>query len=191
MGQDAVDLAAQRIEIGEIHHPDRTASDLVLVGRTDAAPRRADLRAAVGGRILAHAVQFPVEREDQGRIVSDAQVIRGYRHALLRQLVDLGDQRMRVHHDPIADDGHLPGTHDARGQQGQLIADAVDHEGMTGIVPALEAHDDVGTLREPVHDLALALVTPLGADYHDVRHLSLSCFRASSCANSNRRIYKA
>ena len=35
---------------------------------------------------------------------------------------------------------------------------------MPGIVPALEAHDDIGPAGEPVHDLSLTLVAPLGAD---------------------------
>ena len=41
---------------------------------------------------------------------------------------------------------------------------------MAGIVAALEAHHDVGLLGEPVDDLALALVTPLGPDHHHIRH---------------------
>ena len=41
---------------------------------------------------------------------------------------------------------------------------------MAGIVAALEAHDDVGPLRQPVDDLALAFVAPLGADDDHIRH---------------------
>jgi hypothetical protein len=41
---------------------------------------------------------------------------------------------------------------------------------MTGIMTTMEAHDDVGALREPVHDLALALVAPLRADDNHIRH---------------------
>ena len=41
---------------------------------------------------------------------------------------------------------------------------------MAGVVAALEADDDVGPLGEPVDDLALALVAPLGADHGDVGH---------------------
>ena len=38
---------------------------------------------------------------------------------------------------------------------------------------ALEADDDIGLLGEPVDDLAFALVAPLGADHHDIRHNDL------------------
>src|SRR5258708_1904812 len=41
---------------------------------------------------------------------------------------------------------------------------------MAGIMPALETHHDVGLLGQPVDDLALALVTPLGSDDDHVGH---------------------
>jgi hypothetical protein len=41
---------------------------------------------------------------------------------------------------------------------------------MAGIMAALEADDDVGLLGEPIDNLALAFVTPLGADNDDIRH---------------------
>ena len=41
------------------------------------------------------------------------------------------------------------------------------HDRVPGVVAALKAHDGVGVLGEQVGDLALALVAPLGADYHD------------------------
>jgi len=38
------------------------------------------------------------------------------------------------------------------------------------LVIALEPHDHVGAARQPVDDLALAFVAPLGADDGDVSH---------------------
>src|ERR1700720_1084463 len=43
---------------------------------------------------------------------------------------------------------------------------------MAGIVAALEAHDDVSLLRQPVDDLALPFVAPLGADDDDIGHFA-------------------
>jgi hypothetical protein len=37
---------------------------------------------------------------------------------------------------------------------------------VAGVVAALEAHDRIGALGKQVGDLALALVAPLGANYH-------------------------
>jgi hypothetical protein len=50
---------------------------------------------------------------------------------------------------------------------------------VAGVVAALEAHDNVGALRQPVDDLAFALVAPLGADHHHVRHLESASGRRS------------
>src|SRR6185369_9245339 len=74
----------------------------------------------------------------------------------------------------VADDRQLAAAHDARGQERELISDAVNDEGVAGVMPALEAHDDVGLLGEPVDDLALALVAPLRPDDHHVGHYALS-----------------
>src|ERR1700688_874632 len=47
---------------------------------------------------------------------------------------------------------------------------------MAGIVAALETHDDVSLLRQPVDDLALPLVAPLGADDDNIGHFeSVPC----------------
>jgi hypothetical protein len=37
-------------------------------------------------------------------------------------------------------------------------------------VTALEADHDIGLLREPINDLAFALVAPLRADYDNIGH---------------------
>ena len=44
---------------------------------------------------------------------------------------------------------------------------------MSRIMAALKADDDVGLLGEPVDDLALAFVAPLGADHDNIRHEEL------------------
>ena len=161
-------MAHERRQVGEIHEADGAAADLVLVGRADAALGGAD---AGGGTVgLAQRLELAVQRQDQGGVLGDAQVFGGHRDALLVELRDLVDQRLRVDHHAVADDRQLAPAHDARGQQRQLVGGAVDDQRMAGIVAALEADDDVGLLGQPVDDLALALVAPLGADHHHIRH---------------------
>ena len=92
------------------------------------------------------------------------------RDALPAQALDLGDERVRIEHDAVADDRELARAHDARRQERELVGLGADDEGVAGVVAALEAHDDVGLVGQPVDDLALALVAPLGANDHDVRH---------------------
>ena len=55
-------------------------------------------------------------------------------------------------------------------QQRQLVGLVADDQRVAGVVAALEAHHHVGAAGEPVDDLALALVAPLGADDGDVTH---------------------
>jgi len=45
-----------------------------------------------------------------------------------------------------------------------------DDERVPGVVAALKAHHDIGALTQPIDDLALAFVAPLGADDHDIGH---------------------
>ncbi|MNN72476.1 hypothetical protein D3C81_1885150 [compost metagenome] len=55
--------------------------------------------------------------------------------------------------------------HDARRDQAKNRLLAVDPQRMAGIVTALEADHALDGFRQPIDDLAFALVTPLGADY--------------------------
>ena len=86
--------------------------------------------------------------------------------------VDLVEEGLRIEHHAVADHRELRGPQHAGRQQRQLVGFAVDDEGMAGIVAALEAHDDVGLLRQPVDDLALPFVAPLGADDDNIGHFA-------------------
>ncbi len=58
---------------------------------------------------------------------------------------------------------------------------AVDDQRVARVVAALEAHHQVGAARQPVDDLALALVAPLGADQHRGRHRYLRRWTQAEC----------
>ncbi len=90
-----------------------------------------------------------------------------------RNLLNLVEQRPRVNHHAIADHRQLARPQDARWQKRQLVGHAINHQRMAGIVPALVAHHRVGTLRQPVHNLAFALVAPLCADNCYIRHMKI------------------
>ena len=90
-------------------------------------------------------------------------------------LGDLGDLRKQVpgiDDHAISDDRELA-LHHPRRQQGQLVDLAVDHQRVAGVVAALETHDDVRPVGQPVDDLALALVAPLGADNGHIGHVQI------------------
>ena len=168
--QQPVDLDRQGFQACQIHHPDRPPSDLVLVGRPDAAARRADLGAGVGGCVFAEPVELAVQRQDERRVLGDLQAVGRDVDALRLELGDLGNEGMRIEHDAVADDRQLAFAHDARRQQRQLVDLAVDDQRVAGIVAALEADHHIRALRQPVDDLALALVAPLRADDHHIGH---------------------
>ena len=76
----------------------------------------------------------------------------------------------RVDHHAVADHRELAAAHHAGRQQAQLVLDAVHHQRVASVVSTLKAHHDIGPAGEPVDDLALALVAPLGAHDRDVAH---------------------
>ena len=85
MGEDALDLGLQARQVLEVHHPDGAPADLVLIGRADAALGGADRPA---GRRLAQRVELAVQRQDERRVLGDAQIVAGDAHA---ERLDLGD----------------------------------------------------------------------------------------------------
>ena len=88
-----------------------------------------------------------------------------------RRLVQLARQHLRVDHDAVADRAQLAGIEDPGRDQVELPVHAVAHDGVPGVVAALEADHEIRLLREEVDDLALALVAPLGAHDHDSGHV--------------------
>ena len=122
----------------------------------------------VGG--FADGIELLMQRQDQRGVLGDTQAFRRDLDALPGQPVDLVEQRARIEHDAVADHRQLARPHHARRQQRELVGDPVDDQRVAGIVPALEADDDVGLLGQPVDDLALALVAPLGADHDHIGH---------------------
>ena len=159
-----------RLGVLEILHADGAAADLVFIGRADAAAGGADL--AFAGGFLTQLIQLAMQRQDERGVFGDAQVLARDGDALAFETLDLVAQRPGIDDDAVADDAELALAHHARGQQRQLVGVAADDQRVAGVVAALEAHDDIGALRQPVHDLTFALVAPLGADHDNVRHSS-------------------
>jgi hypothetical protein len=168
VGQQPLDLGFQRVCVLQVVNPDGPAANLVFIGRADTAAGGADL--ALARSRFAHAIQLAVQRQDQHGVFGDAQVVRRDLHILGLQPVDLVGQRPRIDHHAIADERLLARPHNAGRQQGQLVGHPVDDQRVAGIVTTLKARHHIGALRQPVDDLALALVAPLGANHNHVCH---------------------
>ncbi len=162
------ELRREPLAMEQVLQADRAPRHLVLVRRPDAAAGGADLARALG--CFARQVERHVIRQDQRAGLADLQP-RAHVDAGGLERPDLLDQRLRREHDAVADVAGDLLAQDAGRDQVQHRLLAADHQRMAGVVTALEAHDTLGMIGEPVDDLALALVAPLGADYdYILRH---------------------
>ena len=102
--------------------------------------------------------------QDQVRLVADQHPVADV-DPVPRQLVDLGEQRLRIDDDAVADDAGDAGVQDAGRNETQDELRAVHVDRVTGVVPSLIAADDREMRREEIDDLALALIAPLRAQH--------------------------
>ena len=144
MDKKFLDPGVQNLGLGQVGHADGAPGHLVLVGRPDAAPRGTYLGLSPG--LLARQIEVAVERQDEGRVVCDAQVIGRDIDALGADGLDLVQQRPRIKHNAISDDRKLARAHHARRQKAHLVGDTVDDKGMAGVVAALKAHHHIGAI---------------------------------------------
>ena len=138
-----------------------------LVRRPDPAAGRSQLGGAA--RRLAREIEGAVAGKHDVGAGGDQQP-GPHRHRLVLEHPDLLEQRGGVDHDARPDQASARGLEDAGRDEvkGEVAVGELD--GVAGVVAAVEA-DDVGEGRtEQIHDLPLALVTPLTPDDHDVRH---------------------
>ena len=99
--------------------------------------------------------------------LADAQPFTRRDAALLQhgQLFQQG--RGREHH-AVADETLDVLAQDARGNQVQHRFPAVNDQRMTGVVATLETHHGGRPVGQQIDHLALAFITPLGPDDHDI-----------------------
>ena len=155
MREEALDHGMEVLWAGEVHDAQGAPADAVLVGRADAALGGADAQAGIDA--LARRVELAVDREDERGVLGDLERVGRHVDALHGQPVHLRDERVWIDHDAVADHRERA-PHDAGRQQRELVGHTVDDERVARIVPALEAHHDIGPRRQPIDDLALALV---------------------------------
>src|SRR6185295_16071687 len=159
-------LLAQ-LGIQKIRHAQAHAPGLVGVGRSDAAAGRAD--AAALGAALAELLQRAVIGQDDVRREGDEEPP-VHVDPLLDQRVPLLAERVAVDDDAVSDVAEGVGTEDPGRDQVEHERAIPHHDGVAGVRSALVAGHDVGLLAQEIDDLALALVTPLGADHDTARH---------------------
>ena len=76
---------------------------------------------------------------------------------------DFLEQRERVDHQAVADDGDFARMQNAAGDQPQHEFAVADQDGVAGVMAALIADDVVETVRQQIDQFAFAFVAPLRA----------------------------
>ncbi len=174
LADDEVELLAQEDLLLEVADPEPDPANLVAVGRADATPCCAE--PVVAANALLELVEERVVAHHHVSALADDQVV-GL-DPPLSDLVDLLEQHPGVDDDPVADDAGAARVEDAAGQQLELELAVLGDDGVAGVVAALAADGEVGTLGQEVDDLALALVPPLPADDDDDHQAMPSLRRA-------------
>ena len=90
--------------------------------------------------------------------------------ALLVQTVDLAEDSLRIDSNTRADDVDALRIQDAGRNQLQLVLLTAGYNGVTGIVAALAADNQIRLACENINKLTLAFVAPLGAENYLTWH---------------------
>ena len=172
--QQFAQLGGKTLRVLQVLHTQGAAGDLVFVGGANTPAGGADFfDAALFALGFAGNVECRVERQDQRAGLADTQA-RTHFHTRLLQAFNFFKQLGCRQHHTVADVALDACTHDAAGDQVQRRFDAIDDECVPCVVAALEAHHTLGAFGQPIHQLAFAFVTPLGAHHHDITACYLS-----------------
>lgn len=114
-------------------------------------------------------------RHDAVAACVDEQLVGG--NALLVQAVDLAEDSLRIDNNTRADDVDALRIQDAGRNQLQLVLLTAGYNGVTGIVAALAADNQIRLACENINKLTLAFVAPLSAEnyltWHRISSLSI------------------
>jgi hypothetical protein len=153
--------------IEEITDAEAGAGGFVTVGRSDTAFGGADLVFAFAE--FAGFVDGAVPGHDEVGGVAEEEVRADF-DALFAEAVDFGDEGDGVDDNAVGDDAGFARAEDAAGNQVQDVFFAAVNDGVSGVVTALTADDEVGVIGKKVDDFAFAFVTPLGSDENGICH---------------------
>ena len=156
------ELFAQLVREEKIAGAQRFLHILVGVHRADAAARGAEL--LVRETVLFKNVHHLVVRHADGGAVADLQMLGRDRHALLADVRDFVCEMLKIEHHAGAEDVHRAGAQNAGRQQIENEFAALVHDGVTGVVAALIADNDLMLGGEKIDHAAFSLVAPVDSD---------------------------
>ena len=154
-------LAKRVAVVQQVAHADGLFHVFIGIDGADAAASGAEL--LVRQAVFLQAVQKLMIRHADRRAVGDFEIVRRDLDALFAQATDLADQMLDVDDHADAHDVDRLGAQNTGGQKVQNELAAVVDDGVTRVVAALIADDDVVLTAQKVDHAALAFVTPVDA----------------------------
>ena len=160
---DRLQLLRESVHVAEIADTESSSCGLVLVGRADALAGGSDLLVAEGS--FPCVINNRMIGQDQRAGLRNLQAAPDI-HAGALKLAHLLEQRVRRQNNSGSDKAGAGRMEDPGGNKPDDSLLSANNQGMAGIVSALIANYIAGLLRQKINDLALSLVTPLGAQYN-------------------------
>ena len=159
-------LGGKTLRVEQVVNMQRAPRHLVFVGWSNALAGRAN--PGIGAlRGFTRAVKRGVVAENERATRADLEARTNFDTAAF-QFLDFGKQVVDVKHDTVADVAVHAGANDSRGNQVELVDLVAHNKRMACIVTALEAHDALCVISQPIDNLALALIAPLSSNYDDI-----------------------
>ena len=167
LAQAVFEFFAEGFAVEQIADAEAGAGGFVAVGGADSAFGGADFVFAFAE--FAGFVDGAVPGHDEVGGVAEEEVRADF-DALFAEAVDFGHEGERVDDDAVGDDAGFAGTEDTAGDQVEDVFFATVNDGVSGVVAALAADDEVGFIGQEVDDFAFAFVAPLGSDENGICH---------------------
>ena len=158
-----LDVRLEQRSVEQVDDAQPAARHLVFVGRADAAAGGADLLAA--GRALGGELDHAVIGQDDLGAVGDEELVVDL-DAQIAQAFDFIEERDGIEHHAVADDAFAPRPQHAAGDELENELLAADDDGVPCVVATSIACDGGKPFAQHVHNLAFALVAPLGAQHY-------------------------
>src|SRR5688500_332797 len=162
-------FVSKRVLFEQIDKPDTDSRYFVFVRRTDAPAGSANF--SLASEPFPGQINGLVVRHDEMRFFADTQQRIIKQMPLGLESVNLLDQNLRINHHAVADHAQLIWMQRPGRNEMQYGLFTVDHQGVAGIVAALETDDDIGVAGKKIDNFAFTFVAPLGSDDCYIGHL--------------------
>ncbi len=172
---DIAELIKKQLGVPEIAHSQRLLHILVRVDRSDAAAGGTEF--LIGKALFLEDVHHFMIRHTDGGAVADNEVLGRDLYALFPYGGNLIRKMLNVDHHAGAH--HVYGllAEDTGGQQVKNEPAPVVYYGMSGVISALIAHNDIEFFAQEVDHSALAFVAPVDSNYCSKHNpFSLYCY---------------